>query len=179
MFKDEFLRWRWKPSLRVAIVLASPDCHKTLLTYQALKPAPTYIAAECYYLCIWVENVGRTRAEKVQVFVAKLLKRHADGSFKEVEDFLPMNLCWAHGQQGLDVPEIFTEEISPQMGKHCDLCYIIDPQYRKDVGYDLPTVAADEYIAGQYSIRINDQWRICFEWVANKAQHVEIVDYHS
>jgi proteic killer suppression protein len=33
--------------------------------------------------------------------------------------------------------------------------------------------------AGQYSIRINDQWRICFEWVENKASNVEIVDYHS
>jgi len=33
--------------------------------------------------------------------------------------------------------------------------------------------------AGQYSIRINDQWRICFEWVENKARNVEIVDYHS
>jgi toxin HigB-1 len=32
--------------------------------------------------------------------------------------------------------------------------------------------------AGQYSIRINDQWRICFEWVANKAKYVEIIDYH-
>ena len=33
--------------------------------------------------------------------------------------------------------------------------------------------------AGQYSIRINDQWRICFEWFDNKARNVEIVDYHS
>ena len=32
---------------------------------------------------------------------------------------------------------------------------------------------------GQYSIRINDQWRICFEWINNKARNVEIVDYHS
>ncbi len=32
---------------------------------------------------------------------------------------------------------------------------------------------------GQYSIRINDQWRICFEWTANKARNVEIVDYHT
>ncbi|MCL4829987.1 MAG: type II toxin-antitoxin system RelE/ParE family toxin [Caldilinea sp.] len=32
--------------------------------------------------------------------------------------------------------------------------------------------------AGQYSIRINDQWRICFEWAGNKAKDVEIVDYH-
>jgi len=32
--------------------------------------------------------------------------------------------------------------------------------------------------AGQYSIRINDQFRICFRWVDNEAENVEIVDYH-
>lgn len=32
--------------------------------------------------------------------------------------------------------------------------------------------------AGQYSIRINDQWRICFDWQADNAYNVEIVDYH-
>lgn len=34
--------------------------------------------------------------------------------------------------------------------------------------------------AGQYSIRINDKWRICFEWsqTARKAYNIEIVDYH-
>lgn len=31
---------------------------------------------------------------------------------------------------------------------------------------------------GQHSIRINDQYRICFVWVNNKAESVEIVDYH-
>ncbi|NLJ46429.1 MAG: type II toxin-antitoxin system RelE/ParE family toxin [Treponema sp.] len=31
---------------------------------------------------------------------------------------------------------------------------------------------------GQYSIRINDQWRICFQWVDGNAQAVHIVDYH-
>ena len=32
--------------------------------------------------------------------------------------------------------------------------------------------------AGQYSIRINDQWRICFNWRNGNAGSVEIVDYH-
>jgi toxin HigB-1 len=32
--------------------------------------------------------------------------------------------------------------------------------------------------AGQYSIRINDQWRICFRWTEAGAEDVEIVDYH-
>ena len=32
--------------------------------------------------------------------------------------------------------------------------------------------------AGQMSIRINDQWRICFRWSKRDAEDVEIVDYH-
>ncbi len=32
--------------------------------------------------------------------------------------------------------------------------------------------------AGQFSIRINDQWRICFRWEDGEAFDVEIVDYH-
>lgn len=31
---------------------------------------------------------------------------------------------------------------------------------------------------GQHSIRINDQWRVCFTWVGDGAKNVEIVDYH-
>ena len=32
--------------------------------------------------------------------------------------------------------------------------------------------------AGQHSVRINDQWRICFRWSEGDALNVEIVDYH-
>jgi len=32
--------------------------------------------------------------------------------------------------------------------------------------------------AGQYSIRVNDQFRVCFRWTAAGAEDVEIVDYH-
>jgi proteic killer suppression protein len=31
---------------------------------------------------------------------------------------------------------------------------------------------------GQYSVRINDQWRLCFEWKRGDAYGVEMVDYH-
>jgi proteic killer suppression protein len=31
---------------------------------------------------------------------------------------------------------------------------------------------------GEYSIRINDQWRVCFRWQDGDAHDVEIVDYH-
>jgi len=32
--------------------------------------------------------------------------------------------------------------------------------------------------AGQYSIRINEKWRVCFRWTKAGAEEVEIVDYH-
>lgn len=32
--------------------------------------------------------------------------------------------------------------------------------------------------AGEYSVRVNDQWRICFRWQGSAACDVEIVDYH-
>jgi proteic killer suppression protein len=38
--------------------------------------------------------------------------------------------------------------------------------------------ALDGNRAGQHSIRINDQWRLCFEWKDGDAYAVEIVDYH-
>ena len=43
-------------------------------------------------------------------------------------------------------------------------------------GNRLERLAGDR--RGQYSIRINDQWRLCFEWKAGHAANVEIVDYH-
>jgi toxin HigB-1 len=31
---------------------------------------------------------------------------------------------------------------------------------------------------GQYSVRVNDQWRLCFRWTSSGAEDVEFVDYH-
>jgi len=61
------------------------------------------------------------------------------------------------------------------------LIYLDDAEDLQDLqapsGNRLEKLKGDR--AGQYSIRINDQWRICFEWAENKARNVEIVDYHS
>ncbi len=43
-------------------------------------------------------------------------------------------------------------------------------------GYQLERLKGDR--KGQYSIRINDRWRICFQWRDGHAYEVEIVDYH-
>jgi toxin HigB-1 len=43
-------------------------------------------------------------------------------------------------------------------------------------GNRLEALAGDR--RGQHSIRINDQWRLCFVWTSDGAKDVEIVDYH-
>jgi proteic killer suppression protein len=47
---------------------------------------------------------------------------------------------------------------------------------RQPPGNRLEALKGDR--AGQHSIRINDQWRICFVWKDDGAEEVEIVDYH-
>lgn len=48
--------------------------------------------------------------------------------------------------------------------------------FRSPPGNRLEALKDDR--VGQQSIRINDQWRICFVWHDNSASEVEIVDYH-
>lgn len=43
-------------------------------------------------------------------------------------------------------------------------------------GNRLEKLAGDR--AGQWSIRVNQQWRVCFDWKGNDAYQVEMVDYH-
>jgi hypothetical protein len=140
LFKDEIVGWIKKPMLSVSIRLESPDCHKTTLAYVVQRTTLIQGSAECYYLRIWVENIGRTRAENVQVFASELFRRNADGRYGQVDGFLPMNLRWSHAQHGPRGPEIFADGISPGMGKHCDLGRIVDPAHQQNVGDSLPSV---------------------------------------
>ena len=50
------------------------------------------------------------------------------------------------------------------------------PSLRIPPGNQLEALKGDR--KGQHSIRINDQWRICFVWREDGAHQVEIVDYH-
>lgn len=135
LFKEEFLRWSRRPVLNVKISLAPPDCQitKLTLTYPPLTGGPEgfiitppSVTSDCYYLRLLVENIGKTTAERVQVFAAKLLKKQVDSTFRKVDGFLPMNLKWAHSH------EIYADVIHPEMCKHCDLGHILDPASRRD-----------------------------------------------
>ena len=86
-----------------------------------------------------------------------------------------------------ETKKIFLGKISPKLPKDIQrtarrkLIYLDDAEDLQDLlappGNRLEKLKGNR--SGQYSIRINDQCRICFEWIENKARNVEIVDYHS
>ena len=85
-----------------------------------------------------------------------------------------------------ETEKIFRGQISRKFPKDIQrtarrkLIYLDDAEDLQDLlappGNRLEKLKGDR--AGQHSIRINDQWRICFKWSDNKAKDVEIVDYH-
>jgi toxin HigB-1 len=86
-----------------------------------------------------------------------------------------------------ETEKIFRGQVSTKLPRDIQktarrkLLYLHDAEDIQDLqappGNRLEKLSGDR--AGQYSIRINDQWRICFEWIDDSAQNVEIVDYHS
>src|SRR5262245_5721075 len=137
LFKEEIVkRWR-RPILDLSLRVTPPDCSKTELRSSRPGRADNvqmpgfgkWHVANCYYFRLWVDNHGKTRAERVQVFATKLYRLQADGKLVEDKHLLPLNLRWSHSE---DHPEVFAEGISPHMGKHCDLGRIIDPEKRAD-----------------------------------------------
>lgn len=56
-----------------------------------------------------------------------------------------------------------------------DAAHVLD-DLRSPPGNRLESLRGDR--TGQHSIRINDQWRVCFVWTDAGPQDVEIVDYH-
>jgi hypothetical protein len=125
-FQDRIRSWLRQPRLDVTISVAPPDCHKTELRGRTVSGQ--VIGAECYYFRLRVKNVGNERAEFVEVFAADLSRCQADGAYKKVTSFLPMNLVWSH------ILAPYTPAISPGMEKHCDLFHITYPAKRARFG---------------------------------------------
>jgi hypothetical protein len=126
LFKDEFLKHRRRPKLTVRIDPEPPDCILVPKSKFVDDTGKTLSQGNVYWLRLWIENTGISRAEQVQVFAAKLRKKDVNGRFAPVQDFLPMNLRWSNPRDPNN-PEIFAPGLSRHFGKHCDLCSISDP----------------------------------------------------
>jgi hypothetical protein len=145
LFKDE-LMWLWRhPKLVVEIHPGRLGCQKTDVMYR--NPSTGEIKkGECYYFRLWVENKGNLRADRVQVYAFSLSRRQADGTFKAVEGFLPMNLCWTHLTLQNGRPEVYLDGLSPMMGWHCDIGRIMEPSVGVEFGESLNDVHTGQTI---------------------------------
>ena len=66
-------------------------------------------------------------------------------------------------------------EVARRKLRQLDIAGLLE-DLRVPPGNHLEALRGDRF--GQYSIRINDQWRVCFSWKKAGAEDVEIVDYH-
>jgi hypothetical protein len=78
-----------------------------------------------YFVRIKVENVGKTRAEKVQVSASKLAKRGLDGKFVDIPTTLPLDLKWANSRPEAVVTIL--DGISSKMSAFCDVISLWNP----------------------------------------------------
>jgi len=113
LFKDEVLRYFRRPKLRIRITPEPPDCLLSPIEV-SVNGMPVW-SGDSYWLRLWIENTGSFRAEQVQVFVSKVLKRDAKGELIQIADFAPMNLRWSNSRDWKN-PEIFAPGISRKMG---------------------------------------------------------------
>ncbi len=121
LFKDAILAWIRKPRLEVTCTKEEPFTSKTPIIVPGNKGVWT---GEAYYVRARVENTGKTRAEKVQVYAAKLAVAGADRTFTDVPGFIPLNVKWSNSPHGSVSPIL--DGISPKMAAFCDLVALTD-----------------------------------------------------
>jgi hypothetical protein len=78
-----------------------------------------------YFARAKIENIGRTRAEKVQVSASKLAKRGLDNNFTDIPSILPLNMKWSNSPPGGAVAIL--DGISSKMSAFCDIVALCDP----------------------------------------------------
>jgi len=148
LYFEIFKPKRDQPKLDISVSMTPPDCLKSPISSRPISQSTVekseeIIVADNYLLRFKVINTGNTGAEDVEVFAGNLSRQQADGSFKTVASFLPMNLQWA------DHPGILVPAIPPGMYKYCKLAHIIDPAHRGafvgEAGHR-PNVLPDETI---------------------------------
>ena len=145
LFQDFIRSWLKTPSLEVTTGSCTPFCKKLLF----IRPDDPQKKAEGYALRIRVKNTKpflriKSRAEKVEVFALRLLKKQTDGSFQTVQEFEPRNLIWSHSFHSL-------ADISPEMERYCFLGRLVKPENR----HNFPDFDVESYNMNETCLRID------------------------
>jgi hypothetical protein len=136
LFQDNIKRFFIKPITRMSL----DNISKTLIQREDLS-------SNCFYYRIGVENVYPkffsvfkastypnvfnvfkifTPIENSEIFLAKIEEKQPDKSYREKEDYIPMNLKWSKTSTIDDKNNMY--RVSPGLTKYCDLFHIINPK---------------------------------------------------
>src|ERR1700729_1652604 len=108
VFQETIRAWFYCPRFKVSAKTEPPDCVSVPWTVlQTGQQIP------CYYLRLWIENIGNATAKNAEVYAERLRRRREEKSWEVLTSFPPMNLKWAN------LGAIYFQSIAPQMGKHC------------------------------------------------------------
>ena len=123
---DRIRRHVSRPVLHFGLSNEPPDCHMTTATFSGIARRGAALAFNtrqtgCYYLRIRVHNFGKSTAEDVEVVVTGAERLGASGTFEPWNDFLPLNLLWAHTR------EVAAPRIVAGVHRYCDLGHVLDP----------------------------------------------------
>ena len=124
LFQNPIRQWISRPILRVSIRPDPPDCMMLFLGEVSVRGGPAYWSVPAYRLRLRVKNLGKRKAENVQVRLDEVRRKQPDGSFAAIKEFPPMNLCWANGKREV-LPMIY-----PRTDVHCNLAHILKPSDR-------------------------------------------------
>jgi hypothetical protein len=91
LFGETFWAWYRRPKLDLSIAVKRPDCVKTFLTDSTTGET----VAPCYYFRLAVRNIGKRRAESVEVYT-EMLESRTSAVYEPVVEFPPMDLRWSH-----------------------------------------------------------------------------------
>jgi hypothetical protein len=158
LFKDPLIAWFREPVLKLTCNKAIPCTVRTsITTWPGRKVEGGARIADCYFIRIQVTNIGRSRAEKVQVSAFRLAKRGLDGRFVDVETTLPSSMRWANlTEVGTAVAVL--DGISRNMSAFCDIVSLRDPSAHQN----RPTGIAENVTVGLLELEFypREEWHL-------------------
>ena len=122
VFQETIRGWFYRPKLNVSTETAPPHC---VYVPMSDKRDGRFVA-HCFYLRVWIENIGNASAQIVEVYAQELRRRRAEGTWERVVASPPMNLKWTNLS-----PQPLLATIPRGLGRHCDLAHIVDPAQRE------------------------------------------------
>jgi hypothetical protein len=144
LYGEQVKRWKWHPNLKLRARVRRPDADKVSRVAR-LESGHRIPLGESWYFRLAVFNDGNETAENVQVFLARVERKHGH-KLERVERFTPMNLRWTNTDDEVTSRDRVTRptllvETPPVF---CDLLHISDPTTKRSQGEDLTGVVQED-----------------------------------